>query len=221
MNGRGNVTYFLFDSHSRNSHGITDGGPGFSVLIKFESLFQIERYIEEAYQVSGRVYPPYFQIQFISVNGNVDDLAIIQSSQIICFRRMKRQQKQAKENLQETQDRKHKKKSQMTKMRAKFKSSPRHEEVKRADRIHKKSRARTLNFDANNEVPRFCSNVSVFKQLIKSAPYYICVVCNCCLNRRSVGLFNRNSFVRFLMMYLALFRHLMVTFTYARLVERN
>ena len=42
---------------------------------------------------------------------------------------MKRQQKQAKENLQETQDRKHKKKSQMAKVRAKFKSSLRHEEV--------------------------------------------------------------------------------------------
>ena len=82
VNGRGNVTYFLFDSHCRNSRGITDGGPGFSFLIKFESLFQIERYIEEAHQVSGRVYPPYFQIQFISVNVNVDDLAIIQSSQI-------------------------------------------------------------------------------------------------------------------------------------------
>ena len=82
----------------------------------------------------------------------------------------------------------------MVKMRAKFKSSPRHEEVKRADRIRKKSRARTLNFDANNEVPRFCSNVSVFKQLSNSGPYYICVVCNRCLYRRSVDLFNRNKF---------------------------
>ena len=85
------------------------GGPGFSVLIKFERLSQIERYNEEAYQVSRRVYPPYFQIQFISVNVNVDDLAIIQSSQISYFGRKKRQQKQAKENLQETQDRKHEK----------------------------------------------------------------------------------------------------------------
>ena len=84
---------------------------------------------------------------------------------------MKKQQKQAKENLQETQDRKHKKIPN-----------------------GKKSRARTLKFDANNEVPRFCSNVSVFKQLINSGPYYMCVVCNRCLYRRSVGLFNRNKF---------------------------
>ena len=33
VNGRGNVTYFLFDSHCRNSRGITDRGPGFSVLL--------------------------------------------------------------------------------------------------------------------------------------------------------------------------------------------
>ena len=90
FNGRGNVTYFLFDSHCRNSHRITDGGIGFAVLIKFQSLFQIERYIEEAYQVSGRVYPLYFLIQFISINVSVDDLAITQSSQISYFRRMKR-----------------------------------------------------------------------------------------------------------------------------------
>ena len=81
------------------------GARFFSFLIKFQSLFQIERYIEEAYQVSGRAYPPYFQIKFISVNVSIDDLAIIHSSQISYFRRLKRQQKQAKENLQETQDR--------------------------------------------------------------------------------------------------------------------
>ena len=39
--------------HCRNSRGITDGEIGFSILMKLESLFQIERYIEEAYQISG------------------------------------------------------------------------------------------------------------------------------------------------------------------------
>ena len=71
VNKRDSVTYFLLDSYCRHSHGNTDGEPGFSVLIKFQSLFQIERYIKEAYQVSGGIYPPYFQIQFISVNVNM------------------------------------------------------------------------------------------------------------------------------------------------------
>ena len=43
-------------------------------------------------------------------------------------------------------------------------------------------------------MPRFCSKVSVFKKFINCGPYYICVVCNRCLYRRSVGLFNRNKF---------------------------
>ena len=79
--------------------GITDGEPGSSVVTKFQSLFQTERYIEKAYQASGRAYLPYFQIQLISVNVNMD-VTTIQSSQISYFRKMKRQQKQAKENLQ-------------------------------------------------------------------------------------------------------------------------
>ena len=62
VNERGNVIYFLFDFNCRSSQGITAGVSYFSVLIKFQSLFQTERYIEEAHQVSGRVYLPYFQI---------------------------------------------------------------------------------------------------------------------------------------------------------------
>ena len=44
VNAEGNSTYFLFDSHCWNSRGITDGEPGFSVLVNFGSLFQIEIY---------------------------------------------------------------------------------------------------------------------------------------------------------------------------------
>ena len=80
-------------------------------------------------------------------------------------------------------------------MRAKFRNSPKHEEVKSTNRICKNSRARTLlNFDACNEVSTFCSKVSVFKELIDSGPYYICVVCNRCLYRRSVDLFSKSKF---------------------------
>ena len=97
---------------------IADGEPGFSVLINFDSLFQIERYIEEAYQLSGRVYPPCFQVQFISVIVDTDELAIIQSSQISYLRNMKIQQKLKKNLQQEKQGRKNKKNSCMAKMRA-------------------------------------------------------------------------------------------------------
>ena len=70
-----------------------------------------------------------------------------------------------------------------------------HGEVKKTDRIHKKSRAKKLNFDGdNNEVPKFCSKISLFKELTNSGPYYIYVVCYLYLHRRSVGLFIRNKF---------------------------
>ena len=162
--------------------------------MNFNSLFQIERYIEEAYQLSGRVYPPYLQVQFISVIVDTDDLAIIQSSQINYFRRMKRQQKLAKNLQQEKQGRQNKKNSRMAKMRASFKSSTRHKEVKKGDRIRKKAKARKINFDADNKVPRIEFKVSVFKELINSAPYYICVVCNRNLYKKSVVLFHRDKY---------------------------
>ena len=49
----------MFDSHCRSSHGITDSPFGFSVLLQFLDLIQIERYIEEAYKVPNLAYPPY------------------------------------------------------------------------------------------------------------------------------------------------------------------
>ena len=114
--------------------------------MRFDSLFQVERYIEKAYQLSGRVYPSYSQIQFISVSVNADDPAIIRSISRNCFRTMKRQQKRAKKKLQEKQNNRSKKNSQKEKMHANFKCTPRHEELKKADWICKKSRAKKISF---------------------------------------------------------------------------
>ena len=74
--------YFLFDSHCRNSCGITDSPFGFSVLLQFADLIQIERYIEEFYNVANLAYPSYFQVQFISVNVDDLDLSSIQACQV-------------------------------------------------------------------------------------------------------------------------------------------
>ena len=142
MNGTDNVAYFLIDVHCGNSFGIADREPGFFILIKFDSLFQIERYIEEAYQLSVGVYPPCFHIQFISVKINADDVAITKSSQVNYFRRIKRQQTEAKKNLQEKQKNYCKKNSRIGKIYANFKCSSRHKQVKKGDRIQKESRAR-------------------------------------------------------------------------------
>ena len=96
MNGTGNVLYLLFDSHCKNSRGITDGKIGFSILMKFESLFQIESYIEEVYQKFGRTYLSYFQIQFISVILSIDLPVILRSCEKSNFRLIKSHQQDNK-----------------------------------------------------------------------------------------------------------------------------
>ena len=63
-------------------------------------------------------------------------------------------------------------------MRANFKCSLRCEEVKKADRICKESRARRFDSDAHKQVRRFYSKASVFKDLINSGPYFICAACS-------------------------------------------
>lgn len=73
----------------------------------------------------------------------------------------------------------------MAKMRTNFKCSLRDEEVKKTDMILKESRASKLNFDTDNQLSQFYSKV-----FINSGPFYICVICNRCLCRRSMGLFN-------------------------------
>ena len=48
--------------------------------------------------------------------------------------------------------------------------------------------------DADSKVPRFVLKVSVFKELINSGPYYICVACNRNLYKKSVVLFPRDKY---------------------------
>ena len=71
----------------------------------------------------------------------------------------------------------------MAKIRARFQSSPRHEETKNTDKIRKRV-SRT-------------SHSKVIKEPINSGSYYKCVVCNNCLYRRSAGTFKRDNLSAF------------------------
>ena len=108
---------------------------------------------------------------------------------------MKRKKKLSKNLQHEKQGRQNKKNYRMTKIRTSFKSSPRDEEVKKGDRMRKKARVRKLNFDADNKVPIFEFKVFVFEELINSGPYYIWVVCNPNLYKKSVSYFTEISIV--------------------------
>ena len=110
-------------------------------------------------------------MQFISVNVSAGNIEITHSSQVNYFRKMKRQQGQVKLNLHEKQKRQWHKNPIMSKLSANFKSSPRQQEGKKISTIRKRSRGKILNFDEdNNEVPKFCSKVSIFKELVNSGP---------------------------------------------------
>ena len=106
---------------------------------------------------------------------------------------MKRKKKLSKNLQQEKQGRQNNKNYRMTKIQTSFKSS-RDEKVKKGDRMRKKAKVRKLNFDAYNKVPRFEFKVFVFEELIHSGPYYIWVVCNPNLYKKSVVLFHRDKY---------------------------
>lgn len=78
-------------------------------------MYEVEWYIEEAYQTAGSTYTPYFQVQFITVNIDNIDLLAVQSAQINCFRRIKKKKKNM-EKQREQQTSKGKSNNRMTQM---------------------------------------------------------------------------------------------------------
>ena len=68
--------YYLFDSHSRDEKGLSVIN-GVSVLMKFNDLFEIEKYIQVAYLEYRDRQQAYFQIQFIEVTvGSIEKTEI-------------------------------------------------------------------------------------------------------------------------------------------------
>ena len=90
------ASYFIVDSHSRNSRGITDSPFSFSVLLQFAIIVQLEKYVEDTYNIANRAYPAHFQIQFLLVSINESNFRAIKLSQINLFRSIKRRKKQEK-----------------------------------------------------------------------------------------------------------------------------
>lgn len=176
----GNITsFFVFDSHSRNSLGIPTVD-GFSLLMQFSDLTQIERYLQVAYEVSSLSHPTYFQMQHLHVNIIHDDLITIRNS-------YERERHTKNENARYAQLSntiahslmKDKKKKHAALVRSTIHGSPKHEHVKFKDRLRKRS----LFADTT-------SKVVSFKKLICEGPYFVCVVCNRCLYKQSVMIFH-------------------------------
>ena len=87
---------FIFDSHGRNGQGITRSPFGFSVLLQFADIVQVERYTEDAYNLANRAYPLYIQIQFLFLSINESYLTVFKFCQINLFRSIKREKSKKK-----------------------------------------------------------------------------------------------------------------------------
>ena len=48
--------------------------------MKFASLYEVERYIEEAYHITGRAYALDFQVQFFTVNIDSIDFLVAKNT---------------------------------------------------------------------------------------------------------------------------------------------
>ena len=59
--------YYLFDSHRRDERGL-NAADGTSVLMKFRDLYELEKYLQEAYLEYRDRQQVYFQLQFVEVN---------------------------------------------------------------------------------------------------------------------------------------------------------
>ena len=57
--------------------GITTCKTGFSVLLQFPNLIEIEKYLEVAYEIANHPYPVYFRFQYLNVNISETDLTYI------------------------------------------------------------------------------------------------------------------------------------------------
>ena len=161
---------YLFDSHSRDSRGLSvlDGT---SVLMKFSDLFEVEIYIHVFYPECHSMEQSYFQLQFIHFSICRE----LQLDILSCAKRVRRrltyQEKSA--NLQ-----------------SKRKETPAKVSMKNDLCTSRERMLREGNFASSENLKQ----ATLFKKLIREEPYFICVICNRCLYKRSIVRFDFNSY---------------------------
>ena len=79
--------YFIFDSHSRNELGLLDPSNGKSCLLKFDNVFELEKYIQFFYLRQMEKNSTYFEIQFIQIDELKEELRDILQRDFSVFMR--------------------------------------------------------------------------------------------------------------------------------------
>ena len=190
--------FFLFDSHSRSTEGFTVSD-GYSVLMKFKSLDDVQNYIREAYLYRQQINSVYYQIQYVDIDtAALDVTQTLKTIRNLKERSRKRKntdtvehskRKEQKKKYAKTQHSKivgtpeHQlRKEQMRKDYSKIIGTPEHE--KRKENMRKRDHCKRRKSD-------FTKNIKHFAQEIQKRPYFICIVCNRCL---SVLIFQQSKY---------------------------
>ena len=166
--------------------------------MKFPDLLEIEKYLEVSYEIANRLYPIYFQFQFVNITINDADLTSIQ----VFFERERKRSAKQKERLPRSSIGKENNRKQQAKHRSNIFGTPKHERMKEKTKKRVSELRANITKESKKQKKYFQNNgtdskVASFKKKTHEGPYFICIVCNRCLYRRSVILFIETKYPLF------------------------
>ncbi|XP_057310266.1 uncharacterized protein LOC130648243 [Hydractinia symbiolongicarpus] len=181
--------YFLFDPHCRNSNGcISDDGTGSCVLLKFSSLFQVEKYICAIYVPLSQGTPPQYECQFIRVSMLTSQSrdSLKRKSPFLQTIHGTKRKALYHEKIKDTSKQKKSKCIANAVYRDRLKTTRKHEHIKKCKAsvtYHKRTIAKSSE-----------DRISTFKRKISDGPFYICVCCERLHYRDSVVLYDARRY---------------------------
>ena len=187
-------SYFLFDSHSKNERGESCPN-GFSTLLKFNTRSSLETHIIENY-LNSTDENIQFEVHYIKLS-KTDDVDLYSNYRLLKKKTVEKEscRKRKSSDLEKEKCRKRnatenaKEKSRQRNATANAKEKCRQRNATENAKTKSHKRKQTMKENAE-----FTNRVDAFKNAVKEGPYYICVVCNRCLYKKTVKHFDQSSY---------------------------
>jgi len=185
--------FFLFDSHSKNEKGECCPD-GFSTILKFSCKSALESHIAKNYLTEDDGNTP-FEIQYITVTNMNDQYNL--SNDYYTFKEKERKagDKEKKRKAGDKEKKRKASENEKSKCRERNSNETQKNKCKKCKATcteKEKTRKRVANHYAKEKFASDSNRISAFKAAV--GPYYICVVCNRCLYKRTVKLFNESKY---------------------------
>ena len=192
---------FLFDSHSRNSLGqpVPDG---FSILLKFKNKKELVQHIIATYIAETDIHIQY-ELQNVAIEiDKTVDFSISYTDMKECKRKSTQEAKGNSRARSATETQKEKSRARSASEIQKAKTRDRKNTIiekekcrKRKSTDSEKAKCRERNTYAAKKIRKESkTRVSAFHEAIQDGPYFICIVCNRTLYKKTVKLFHKNSY---------------------------